>query len=137
MEANDIEIVKTSVRGAAFVKLDGKSFWIKPQAATALLEGRVLPQVVKAFERADEDAEKRKNLRPFQKVRFNFASEITKKALKVETFDGKTHILPISQIQGWNGTFFRDKSDYIYVPEWLVREKGIQAKSDLTWREVD
>ena len=135
IEAKDINVISTSRKGAAQIEHAGKKVWIRPQAAKALAEGRVLPQVEKALADADERADEAKNKRPYQKCRYAEIRDISEKAVLVRTFDGGEAILPKSQIRGYTpeSANFGDKGDAILVPAWLAEQKNLQVSSKFVW----
>jgi hypothetical protein len=56
--------------------------------------------------------------------------DITPKAVKLITFDGREHIVPKSQVFGMDGVLSSDASEAYIIAEFIVREKGIQHSKD-------
>lgn len=125
MKLDDIKILKSSRKGAAFIECEGKQVWIRPQAAKALGEGRIMPQVVKAIAEADVRDEEAKNKRPYRKVKPREYYSISEKAIVIKCNDGSEAVVPSSQVI--------DGVTHLLVADWIVKEKGLQAALKLIW----
>ncbi len=122
---NQDTIKKISQRGAYLLQTDeDKEYWIAPKMLRK--DGTLTPAGEKA--RAEAKAPKAfTSGKPHYKIHCTKIQSISEKAIRIVTH-GHAVILPKSQVKGADKNFVADikeRSDFIYVPVWLAKEKMI------------